>query len=288
MKLFFAILFLLLFGCMGSTIQDRKKDNQESKGLKALESKNSIRHKSFKQFIDSLTYAKGVVYSNKLIKSTSDTFNLGRSNYKILNVIGDIKQYYHYFGLQTNRPFSNSADSCYSFLQFGSHKWDENFLQCQLNFECPEKSEFTFNQNKFIYRVGSHMSNCIGSACRVNYYPLFAIHKRDTSFHLFVNPDDIIGLRYGDFNKDKSLDFLVVKSSFSMEDLKRLTTKGEQFKNWNCPDLQCYKITVITFRGGKWEMLKDSMGKEYYFLILLDEPLNPDVGFKLLDFHWMD
>ena len=132
------------------------------------------------------------------------------------------------------------------------------------------------------------MDNCLGKFCRVKYYPVFATNGRDTSLQVFEQLDDVTGLRYGDFDRDKFLDFLVVENSVTNGDLKIAAKRDKKLENLDCYDSQCYKITAITFKNGHWTQLKDRYGKSYYFLIWLNEFLNPESGFQLLDAYWVD
>lgn len=243
------------------------------------------KHNSLEKFLDSLVQTPGITYAQTEPRCSADTFALGNNNFRIVKTTGSIVQSYHYFDWEKRSPFENTADSCNSVLQFGSHKWTGH---CQLHMECPQKAEFTFHQSKFIYRLGVPMNNCSGRMCRVLYYPVFAINGQDTSLQVFTNVEDVTGFRYGDFNQDKCLDFLVVGNGFSREDLKKLAQRGEMHAGLDYSDDQCYKITALTFKNGKWMELKDRNGKLYYFLLRLNEALNPDAGFELLDAYWLD
>lgn len=243
------------------------------------------KHNSLEKFLDSLVQTPGITYAQTEPRCSADTFALGNNNFRIVKTLGDIRQYYHYYDWEKRSPFENTADSCNSVLQLGSHKWAGH---CQLHMECPQKAEFTFNHSKFIYRLGVPMNNCTGRMCRVLYYPVFAINGQDTSLQVFTNVEDVTGLRYGDFNEDKCLDFLVVGNGFSREDLKKLAQRGKMQAGLDCSDDQCYKITALTFKNGKWTALKDRNGKLFYFLLRLNEALNPDAGFELLDAYWME
>ena len=178
-----------------------------------------IKHNSLEKFLDSLVQTPGITYAQTEPSCSADTFALGKNNFRIVKTLGNIVQSYHYYDWEKRGPFENTADSCRSILQLGSHKWAGH---CQLHMECTEKAEFTFNHSKFIYRLGVPMNNCTGRMCRVLYYPVFAINGQDTSLQVFTNVEDVTGLRYGDFNQDKCLDFLVVGNGFSREDLKNL------------------------------------------------------------------
>jgi hypothetical protein len=103
-----------------------------------------------------------------------------------------------------------------------------------------------------------------------------------------VNADDITGLKFNDFDKDGNLDFLVVNHGFSIEDEQKLAIKSNDYKKLTCENSQCYKITVITLVNGEWRPLRNSQGDVFYFLIRLDEPLNPDSGFEVLDANWLE
>jgi len=289
MKIIITIFFLLLIGCFNLHMRIKTPNVQlSSQNSKIFDKSRCVEYKSYQLFIDSLVSTINVTYVHSKFKNNLDTFNLKNDNYKVVNTMGNIKQYYYYFGLQKKSPFENSADSCYSYLQFGSHKWLNRNSECQIEMKWPKKSDFIFHASQFSYRIGIPMNNCIGSLCRVVYFPVFGIAGSDTSLYVIENANDITGLKYGDFNKDKYLDFLVVKNYFSTEDLKNLIKKnGQRYSNWDCLNSQCYKITAITFKEGKWEILKDSNGKVYYFLILLDESLNPDSSFELLDSYWI-
>ncbi|WP_373548209.1 hypothetical protein [Haliscomenobacter sp.] len=243
------------------------------------------RHKSLEKFLDSLVQTSDITYAQTDPLCSADTFALGNNNFRIVKTLGDIRQYYHYYDWEKRGPFENTADSCNSVLQFGSHKWAGH---CQLHMEFPENAEFTFNHSKFIYRLGVPMNNCIGRMCRVLSYPVFAITGQDTSLQVFTNVEDVTGLRYGDVNGDKCLDFLVIDSGFSTEILKKLVQRNKELTGLDCSDDQCYKITALTFRDGKWTELKDRNGKPFYFLIWLNEALNPESGFQLLDAYWVD
>lgn len=277
-KLFFLFFLIFLTAC------GRPKQQNPTANLFVPELVFTS-HKSLEKFLDSLVETPGITYAKTEPQCSADTFPLGNNNFRIVKTLGSIVQSYHYFDWEKRSPFENTADSCNSVLQFGSHKWTGH---CQLHMECPQKAEFTFHQSKFIYRLGVHMNNCSGRMCRVIYYPVFAINGQDTSLQVFTNIEDVTGLRYGDFDKDKSLDFLVLGNGFSREDVKKLVQRDKKLTGLDCSDDQCYKITALTFKNGKWTELKDGNGKLFYFLLRLNEALNPDAGFELLDAYWVE
>lgn len=246
-------------------------------------------YKSFEHFLDSLTQSTGISYAPQNCKT--DTTFLGNNNFRVLTTINGIKQYYHYYGHQEKSPYQNTADSCFSFLQYGSIKWAEKNLQCQFEMTCPEGNEFTFGKAKFIYSMGVPMNNCNGVFCRVIYYPVFAVNGRDTSLYEFIQVNNPSGLRYADFNKDKNLDFLKIENFISDVEFKKMVQRNKEIEKLSCDsngESQCYKITAITFKDGKWSLLKDQQGKPYYLFIRLDEFLDTEAGFILLDTHWFE
>lgn len=245
------------------------------------------KHNSLEKFLDSLVQTPGITYAQTEPRCSADTFALGNNNFRIVKTAGGIIQSYHFYGFRKEVPFKNSADSCFCTLRFGTHKWARNDFLCNFEMECPEKNEITFGNTKFTYSIEIPMDNCLGKFCRVKYYPVFATSGRDTSLQVFDYFDDVIGLRYGDFDKDKFLDFLVPENSFSREELKNAVKRDKKWENLDCYDSQCYKITAITFKNGHWTKLKDRHGKPYYFLIWVNEFLNPEAGFELLDAHWV-
>ncbi len=246
------------------------------------------RHKSLEKFLDSLVQTPGITFAQTEQRCSADTFALGNNNFLIVKTAGGIKQSYHFYGFHKDVPFRNSADSCFSTLRFGTFKWASNNFLCNFDMECPEKNEITFGNTKFTYSIEIPMDNCLGKSCRVKYYPVFATNGRDTSLHVFEHFGDVTGLRYGDFDKDKFLDFLVLENSFSNEELKNAARRDKKWGNLDCYDSQCYKITAITFKNGHWTKLKDRNEKPYYFLIWLNEDLNLEAGFELLDAYWVE
>lgn len=97
------------------------------------------------------------------------------------------------------------------------------------------------------------------------------------------------GLRRGDFNRDGNLDWLTVGHGFSRaDDEEILIKKGLKINKLACENSQCYKITAVTFSQGQWSPLMDAQKQEYYFLVRLAEPLDPDSGFTILAYRWPD
>jgi hypothetical protein len=212
---------------------------------------------------------------------------MGISACKVVDQAGHLKLNKFFFGVRDRKAVIHSFDSCHTSVQLGKRNWESPSLPCTVDIACADKGEFNFGGLRFIYCVVTPSINCTGSVCRVVHYPVFAITKTDTSFYLFSNSDDITGLRYGDFNNDNNLDFLVVNNGFSQSEIEKLIAKDGNFKYWECGNSQCYKITALTFTNGEWKILKDSKDEEYYFLIKLDDPLNPNSSFEILDYLWM-
>ena len=106
-------------------------------------------------------------------------------------------------------------------------------------------------------------------------------------FIIFINTDDIAGLRYSDINHDGFLDFLSIQSGFTHKDMQKLVAWNKKYKNFNCSDAQCYKITAFSFKKGKWEVMKDKNGEEYLMLIKLDDSLSLNSSCQLLMSKWI-
>lgn len=245
------------------------------------------KYKSYQLFIDSLVGKERGVFSTTDCSNSVDTFKMGSGACKVVGRAGRLTLNKFFFGIQDKKAVMYGFDSCRTSLQLGKRIWEKPSLPCSVDIECTNRGEFNFRGVRFLYCAGRPSVNCTGSVCRVIYYPLVAMSQADTSFYLFSNSDDITGLRYGDFNNDNQLDFLVVDHGFTPNDIDKLIAKDENFKYWECNNGQCYKISAITFADGQWKILKDKEGKAYYFLIKLDDPLNPNSRFEMLDYVWM-
>jgi hypothetical protein len=272
----------------------KKSSNKE---LSSKEKSNSVIYSKLDSgginvlsiFLDSIVKTTEIYYNNPSV-STSDTINLGKNTnnvkYRTIQKLGKIDLINTYYNITNYRPFEKDSDSCSSIFQIGSHTWKNERIQCDMPLECPEHNEFTYKNSKFTYLRALPSDNCISRNCRVICYPVFAMSNQDTSFYLFENVDDVSGLRFGDFNKDNFLDFLVVDSGFSDEGLLKINKKKDKNVDWECDESECYTITAITYKNGKWKKLKDKNNKEYYFLITLDDPLNPNSSFNIMDNYW--
>lgn len=245
------------------------------------------RYNSYQLFIDSLIGKERVIFNNTDSYRSTDTFRIGINVYKVVNRAGHLKLNKLFFGVRDKQALCYDFDSCHTSIQLGEYICETPSLPCSMDIACVDKGDVNFEGIRFIYCIGTPSANCIGSVCRVIHYPVFAITRTDTSLYIFSNADDITGLRYGDFNVDNNLDFLVVNHGFSQKDIATLINKDKNFKYWECRNSQCYKITALTFANGNWKVLKDIKGEEYYFLIKLDDPLNPNSSFEILDYSWM-
>lgn len=243
------------------------------------------KYKSFKHFLDS------VCYMGKLSPVKKNTFSVSKTHtdtlytkhgIKLVKKMGMVKQYFF------SEKGSNDPGACYSFLGIGSKCFNQDTLMCWQQFSYWPNSLITYNEASFIImKGGPYPDNCVGGACRINFYPVIGIYKSDTSFHYFINTDDITGLRYSDINHDGFLDFLSIQSGFTHKDMQKLAALNKKYKDFNCSDAECYKITAFSFKKGKWEVMKDKNGEEYFMLIKLDDSLNLNSSFQLLMSNWI-
>ncbi|WP_343672471.1 hypothetical protein [Chitinophaga sp.] len=245
------------------------------------------KYKSFKRFLDS------ICYMGKLSPKKRNAFSVSRPQtdtlytkhgLKLVKKMGLVKQYF----FSEKGSIANDPEGCYSFLGIGNKCFNQDTLMCWQQFNYWPNSLITYNGASFIImKGGPYPDNCVGGACRINFYPVIGIYKSDTSFHYFINTDDIAGLRYSDINHDGCLDFLSIQSGFTHKDIQRLVAGNKKYKNFNCSDAECYKITVFSFKKGQWEVMKDKNGEEYFMLIKLDDSLNLNSSFQLLMSNWI-
>jgi hypothetical protein len=154
------------------------------------------------------------------------------------------------------------------------------------DFEFKPPYELGYNEMKYSCITG-HYNNCTGSGCRVASYFIMPRNKSNEPIMLIEQTEDMFGLRYGDINNDGNLDFLVIEEDFSGKYLDLLVKKDAKFENWSCARGIKYTITAVNFINGKWLPVKDKSGKEYFMLIYLDQDLEVEKGFKLLESHWV-
>jgi hypothetical protein len=244
------------------------------------------RYKCFKSFVDSLcrpvdlALNKGELFSYRLkIDSVKDKKRLEIDKSK-----GLIRQSYF---IKTGSDLNDWHDhNCYSLLGIGNKVFSLDTFMCWQDFEYLSKHIISYNNSSFIILKGDPPDNCVGSTCRVAYYPVIGLSKADTALHFFVYTDNVFELKYSDINHDGFLDFLSVEHGFSDDDLKQLSKIDKYYKNWNCPNSECYRITAMTFRNGKWGKVKNKSGNEYLILIKLDRPLDGNSSFELLLSNW--
>lgn len=248
---------------------------------------DASRYKSFKHFLDSVCYMGKLspVRKNALSNGRTQTDTLyTKHGVKLVKKMGMVKQYFF------SEKGSNASNpgACYSFLGIGSKCFSQDTLMCWQQFNYWPNSLITYNEASFIImKGGPYPDNCVGGACRINFYPVIGIYKSDTSFHYFINTDDIAGLRYSDINHDGFLDFFSIQSGFTHKDIQKLVTRNKKYRNFTCSDAECYKITVFTFKKGRWEVMKAKNGEECFMLVKLDDPLNLNSSFQLLMSNWI-
>jgi hypothetical protein len=243
-------------------------------------------HPSYARFINSLVAGTLVDFSGGPCVSRSDTIWLANDQCRLDSWAGQIRHVAQFWGYKNPEKYLiNYYDSCLNYFQLGSRRF-QCPTPCAMELTCLGNGEITFGNTKFVYSIGEPSPNCVGSACRVRFFPTFAITPSDTSFYLFVNADDVTGLRYDDFNRDGNLDWLTVGHGFSRADEEILIKKGLKINELTCENSQCYKITAVTFSQGQWSPFMDAHQQEYYFLVRLAEPLDPDSGFTILAYYW--
>ncbi|RFS18994.1 hypothetical protein DVR12_25675 [Chitinophaga silvatica] len=245
------------------------------------------KYKSIKHFLDSICFTGNLSLKKKNIitrkNARIDTL-YSKQGLKLVKSMGIVKQYYF---PKKGHDFDDPG-TCYSFLGIGNKCFDKDTVMCWQQFKYYPNNLITYNKSSFIMmKCAPYPGNCIGGACRVNFYPVIGFYGSDTSFHYFVNTDDIGGLRYSDINHDEFLDFLSIQSTFDDKDYQKLATWKKKYKNFECTEAgQCYKITALSFKKGKWETLKDKNGEEYFMLIKLNRPLDENSSFELLMSNW--
>lgn len=145
----------------------------------------------------------------------------------------------------------------------------------------------SYKKNTFVAMQGQPF-DCNGSSCRLNKYPVIGMSKKDTLLLLLNHPEDVSPLRYADLDKDGYLDFIDMQVTLEADEIRRLVNEYKRFGEKEFYGLDIYKITLLTFKQGKWQRMKDRNGKEYYMIIELEESLRPDRPFKLLMANWFD
>lgn len=277
-------IFLLLLGYYKVEFPDKKDTVSQVYKVDY----DITRYRSFKHFLDSMCYMdkrslvkKNLFPGNRKVEIDTLYSKHGLQRIKKKGIV----QQYYFLNQGAN---INDPKGCYSFLGIGGKRFNHDTLMCWQEFDYLSNSLITYNKSSFIImKGGPYPDNCIGAACRINFYPVIGIDKSDTSLHYFVNTDDITGIRYADINHDGYLDFLSIKSGFTHKDIEALAIRNKKYDNFNCSDAECYKITVFSFKEGKWEAMKDKNGKEYFMLIKLDDSLNPNSDFELLMSNWI-
>lgn len=289
MKLIFGIcLSFLVYFSTGLSDKPVKEDAiiQVAPAKTKIESEAS-KYKSFKRFLDSICnmgkqspVKRNIISANKI---KTDTLHSSRG-LRLVKNMGPVKQYY----FSESRSTVKDPGTCYSFLGIGNIRFENDTIMCWQQFSYWPNRLLTYNNASFIIMKGEpDADNCVGGACRINFYPVIGMYKSDTSFHYFINTDDIAGIRYLDINHDGFLDFLSVQSGFTDKYMQQLTARNNKYRNLDCSENQCYKITAFSFKRGNWEITKDKNGNEYFMLIKLDNPLNQNSSFKLLMSNWL-
>lgn len=246
-----------------------------------------VRYKSFKSFVDSLFRPVNLIIKNDDLSGYRlqvDSIKY-RNKSKIVKRKGIVRQSYF---IKTGSDLNDwQGRNCYSFLGIGDKSFNLDTFRCWQDFEYFSKHIISYNKSSFIILKGDPPDDCVGSICRGAYYPVVGISKADTALNLFLYTDKVVELKYADINHDGFLDFLSIEHGFSNRDLNQLSKKYKKYKNWNCLNSECYRITAITFRDGEWRKIKNKSGDECLMLIKLDRPLDANSSFELLFEQWI-
>lgn len=269
------LLMIIVFPPEGYAVVYHKADHK-ARPMKAA--------KTFRQFIDSITYTPGVHFvKRKWEREKYDTL-LVNGQYVISKSNGLVNQYF--------QPGNGAKDvmgeaHCFSFLGIGKKVFFKDTLMCWQKFKYNDQSCFSYNNARFVVGTGHpDVDHCTGSLCRINTYPVISMFGADTSFQYFIYTDDISGLKYGDIDHDGYLDFLDIKQGLTLNELNLIHKKGGKYQNFVCDNSTCYKINVRTFKKGRYETMKDGNGDALFLVIKLDSPLNADSTFEILLSNW--
>lgn len=261
--------------------------NLSGKSMTKTAATNIQESKSFKKFINAIFQIKptSLKYGPKIDNRTPkyDTIRLVNGS-KIIRNLGLLKQFYFTMNDNSGSVWNN----CYSFLGIGKKVFNKDTLMCWQQFQFLPDYQIIYRQSSFrMLKSGPH-ENCIGGACRINFYPVIGISRRDTNLHYFINNDDLTGMKYADLDHDGFLDFLSIQSGITIQNINELAVQNKKLKDLTNAEMGTwYKLTLFTFKEGKWELKRDKKGQAYYIIIKLDKGLDPESKFKAMASNWL-
>lgn len=276
-KLFFAT--LISFACISFFC--RQPDKPSGKAT------DNIKFNSYINFIDSVAYSNKIIFkAHKLYENIDIKQKISKQKNGVLEQNTILVDHHT---IEKNDFFWNAEKT--SYRDYSDSCGSEYFINGKLlpidNLDCISTiMSFDIHYAEF----GNQISIWGGSDMNINL--LGPAHNQTQAYTIFISDDhvkfsgyytifnfDLIGLKFGDFNSDSIIDFLLISNDFNQNEHEYMEDHAKYQEEF-------YKITILSYVKGKWETLRDTKGKEYFMFIHLNKILDENSSGEVVSSNW--
>lgn len=171
---------------------------------------------------------------------------------------------------------------CISYFGYSNQIFKKFPIHCLDHFDYTKQNWIKFGKHEFLFLKTEFDEDCMGKGCLGAIYPIFAIRANNqVDMYCFYNYVDIAGVRFGEINGDGYLDFLEIDGGGdTKEELELMDKSGLESGHF-------FKIKAVTYKQNKWSRLKDKKGNDLFIFIQLQEALDINSTFRILNANWL-